>query len=84
MQSNSRRQARHAPKDADMALGNRGILIAAALHQFVHMQLPPPEKVEVPVAGVTVPLMGDVGGRPLVDVTINGNGPYPFILDTGA
>jgi hypothetical protein len=63
--------------------GIAGILIAAGLLQFVHMQLPPPEKIEVPAAGVTVP-MGDVGGRPLVDVMINGNGPYPFILDTGA
>jgi hypothetical protein len=28
--------------------------------------------------------MQDVGGRPLVDVRINGKGPFPFILDTGA
>jgi len=28
--------------------------------------------------------MGDLAGRPLVDVRINGKGPYPFILDTGA
>jgi hypothetical protein len=33
--------------------------------------------------GVTVPML-DIGGRPMVDVTINGKGPYPFILDTGA
>ncbi len=25
-----------------------------------------------------------VRGRPLVDVRINGGGPYPFLLDTGA
>lgn len=28
--------------------------------------------------------MLDIGGRPMVDVAINGKGPYPFILDTGA
>jgi hypothetical protein len=33
--------------------------------------------------GVTVPMI-DFGGRPMVEVTINGKGPYPFILDTGA
>jgi hypothetical protein len=37
----------------------------------------------VPPAGVTVPML-DVGGRPLVDVRVNGAGPYPMILDTGA
>src|SRR5258708_33909738 len=28
--------------------------------------------------------MGDLGGRPIVDVSINEKGPYRFILDTGA
>lgn len=28
--------------------------------------------------------MDNIGGRPLVNVMINGKGPYPFILDTGA
>ncbi len=37
----------------------------------------------LPPSGVTVPML-DVGGRPMVDVRINGKGPYPFILDTGA
>jgi beta-lactamase superfamily II metal-dependent hydrolase len=31
----------------------------------------------------TVPML-DVGGGPMVDVRINGKGPYPLILDTGA
>jgi hypothetical protein len=44
---------------------------------------PPAEKVEVPAAGVNLP-MGDLGGRPLVEVSVNGKGPYRFILDTGA
>jgi hypothetical protein len=32
---------------------------------------------------VTVPML-DVGGRPVVELSINGSGPYRFILDTGA
>jgi hypothetical protein len=44
---------------------------------------PPAEKVEVPEGGVEVP-MGDFGGRPVVDVTIAGKGPYRFLVDTGA
>jgi hypothetical protein len=37
----------------------------------------------VPESGVEVPLRLD-RGRPLVDVRINGSGPYPFLFDTGA
>ena len=44
---------------------------------------PPPVAVEVPAAGTTLP-MQDVGGRPVVDVRVNGKGPYRFIFDTGA
>jgi len=44
---------------------------------------PPADKIEVPQKGTTLP-MGDIGGRPLVQVSVNGKGPYPFILDTGA
>lgn len=44
---------------------------------------PAPESVEVPEAGTTL-AMGDAGGRPTVDVTIDGKGPYKFIVDTGA
>ena len=40
-------------------------------------------RIEVPAGGTTV-TMTDFGGRPMVDVRINGKGPYPFILDTGA
>ena len=43
----------------------------------------PPEKVVVPENGVSLP-MADLDGRPLVNVAINGKGPYKFILDTGA
>ncbi len=34
-------------------------------------------------AQITTP-MHEVAGVPLVDVSINGSGPYPFVLDTGA
>ena len=43
----------------------------------------PPARIEVPEAGVSLP-MSDIGGRPLVEVRINGKGPFRFILDTGA
>lgn len=39
--------------------------------------------VSVPPQGATVPML-DFGGRPVVEVTINGKGPYRLILDTGA
>jgi hypothetical protein len=39
--------------------------------------------IEVPEGGTSV-AMQDVGGRPLVELRINGKGPYLFILDTGA
>lgn len=32
---------------------------------------------------VSVPML-DLGGRPVVELTVNGHGPYRFILDTGA
>jgi Aspartyl protease len=38
---------------------------------------------QMPKGGVTVP-MESMGGRPEVDVQINGRGPYRFILDFGA
>lgn len=33
--------------------------------------------------GVTIPMI-DFGGRPVVELLINGKGPFPFVLDTGA
>ena len=44
---------------------------------------PSPKSVAVPADGESVPML-DYGGRPLVEVMINGKGPYRFILDTGA
>ena len=42
-----------------------------------------PESVEVPPDGVELPMM-EFGGRPVVEVTIADQGPFRFILDTGA
>ncbi len=40
-------------------------------------------KIEIPAEGASVPML-DIGGRPVVEVKVNGKGPFPFILDTGA
>jgi hypothetical protein len=61
-----------------------GGMIALATWQGAHLMEPSrPEKISVPDGGTTVPML-DVGGRPMVEVRINGKGPYPFIMDTGA
>ena len=46
-------------------------------------QAPAPTRIQVPIDGVTVP-MQDMEGRPVIDLEVNGKGPYRFILDTGA
>jgi hypothetical protein len=43
----------------------------------------PPARIMLPSAEVTLPMLR-LGGRPLVQISINGKGPYPFVLDTGA
>ena len=40
-------------------------------------------RIDVPPGGTTVPML-DLGGRPMVQVRINGKGPYSVMLDTGA
>ena len=59
--------------------------LPAALQAQVRVgpQVPAPARIEVSRDGVTVP-MQDMGGRPVVELSINGKGPYRFILDTGA
>jgi hypothetical protein len=63
--------------------------MASALPAIVQGQtpagpgVPAPARIEVPREGVTIP-MQDMGGRPVVELRINGKGPYRFILDTGA
>jgi hypothetical protein len=65
------------------------LLLASALRAVGHAQMrvgpqvPTPTGIQVPGDGVTVP-MQDMEGRPVVDLKINGKGPYRFILDTGA
>ena len=59
------------------------LLIEALAAQQALDHLPAADRIAVPAKGVAVP-MGDIDGRPLVELTINGKGPYPFILDTGA
>lgn len=65
------------------------LLVASALPTVVQAQMhagpqaPVPAGIKVPGDGVTIP-MQDMGGRPVVELKINGKGPYRFILDTGA
>jgi hypothetical protein len=64
-------------------------MLASALSTVVQAQIhagpqaPAAANIEVPQNGVTIP-MQDMGGRPVVEIKINGKGPYRFILDTGA
>ncbi len=62
-----------------------GFALSAAGEAQMHAgpHLPQPASIEVPRDGVTLP-MQDMGGRPVIEVKINGKGPYRFILDTGA
>lgn len=41
------------------------------------------ERIEIPPDGTVLP-MDDLSGRPLVSVWINGQGPYLFVVSTGA
>lgn len=61
------------------------IALSPAAEAQVHVgpQVPVPARIKIPGDGVTFP-MQDMGGRPVVDLKINGKGPYRFILDTGA
>jgi predicted aspartyl protease len=56
--------------------------IEARQHQH-RMGPPPPERVELSGAEASVP-MDSLGGRPLVQVTFGGKGPFKFIFDSGA
>jgi Aspartyl protease len=60
-----------------------GWLGAGPTQAPMRFELPPPEKIVVPGGGVTLPML-DMGGRPVVEVMLNGKGPYRFLLDTGA
>jgi predicted aspartyl protease len=43
----------------------------------------PPRAVDLPEGGVTVPLATPVS-RPIIDVTVDGRGPYRFVVETGS
>src|SRR5579862_558916 len=62
-----------------VALG--GVRIDA--RRQVPLNIPDAERIDVPAGGVTVPTR-NVGGRPTVEVEINGHGPFVMIVDTGA
>lgn len=49
----------------------------------VQRHSPAPARVDVPHGEAAWPML-DFGGRPILEVTIGGRGPYRFILDTGA
>jgi len=55
----------------------------SAQHGGRMMMIAAPAMIEVPAGGISLP-MQDVGGRPIVNLKINGKGPYRFILDTAA
>lgn len=54
-----------------------------ALSQLHSRSLASHTRLDIPVSGLALP-MQDFQGRPVVEVTIGGKGPYRFILDTGA
>src|SRR5215471_13002131 len=71
------------------AVGVAIILAASALTGDAQVReragphVPVPANIDAPRGGVTVE-MQEWGGRPVIEVAINGHGPYRFILDTGA
>src|SRR5216684_5280116 len=75
------RDSMHAITTATMGMLILTGLLAAQHH--LPADAPAAQKIEVPPGGTSV-AMGDLGGRPIVDVSINGTGPYRFILDTRA
>jgi hypothetical protein len=67
-----------------------GVVLTVGLMGIARASMPPPEQmlaptsvVTLPKEGATVPMNSD-GGRPIIEVRINGSGPYRFMLDTGA
>jgi len=60
-------------------------VIAWAVSSIVFVQLAAQAGaiVQLPAQEMSVPLT-DIGGRPVVEVSINGKGPYRMVVDTGA
>jgi len=65
-----------------IAAFSAALALASVAHGQMHMA-PPDPRIELPGGRATIPML-DFGGRPVVEVAINGKGPYRFILDTGA
>jgi hypothetical protein len=59
------------------------VALAAAQQRKVQSAFPRPDRIELKGAEVRVPLRF-LESRPVVEVKINGKGPYKFVLDTGA
>lgn len=53
------------------------------VHGGAKHHAPPPAQVELKEGTVVVP-MDSFGGRPVVSLSLDGKGPYRFVLDTGA
>ena len=71
-------------KEARFALALAvALTTAAAKAQTEGPRRPPRPEIALPDTGVSLP-MTFVGGRPVVEATVDGKGPYPFVLDTGA
>jgi Aspartyl protease len=75
----------HSTPDALRRLGFVVLSIALSSSMFAQhsMMQPSAKDVVVPVEGESVPML-EFGGRPVIEVMINGKGPYRFIFDTGA
>lgn len=73
------------PKKLPITIVTAMIACSSYLQDQVRVgpHVPVPASIKLPQDGVTVP-MQDLGGRPVVELKINGKGPYRFILDTGA
>lgn len=64
-----------------------GAIIAGSYILFAQARIapyiPPPAHIQVPTDGASIP-MQDLDGWPVIELRINGKGPYRFLLDTGA
>jgi hypothetical protein len=57
------------------------LILLGQMHRGPHILVP--ARTSIPDEGVSLPML-DEGGRPVVEVTIDGKGPFKFILDTAA
>ena len=57
--------------------------VALAFSEEAAVEQPLAENISVPADGDSIPML-DFGGRPVVEVMIDGKGPHQFIIDTGA